>query len=338
MKMRKKNLYRLLLFLPLFSVFISCGGGEEKDVVAGTTKSAGETVIETGELAAVNSKAFVLPRYNRNFSDMKIIGVIEHGAIVSEGDSVMQLDPVDIQRYIIDRESRLETELAALEKMYVNQNIRRNEMDSQEKNEKASFELKKIELESSRFEPDKTKKIKELEFRQAEITLAKEQKRRKLLDIIDKNEIRIQEIRVERIRIEIQDAYDVIPQLTIRTPISGVFQIARNRRMRNTLLKIGDVVFPGSSMANVPDLRWMKVNTQVNETDFLKLEVGQKVNVRLDALPKAVFEGEVLYIGKLCRRKDDSSKQKVFDVEVQILEPDERLRPGMTVSCEFVGS
>ena len=86
----------------------------------------------------------------------------------------------------------------------------------------------------------------------------------------------------------------------------------------------------------MPELEFMKVNTQVNETDFLKLEVNQKVAVRLDALPKVVFEGEVAYIGKLCRLKETKSRQRVFDVEVRILEPDERLKPGMTVSCEFL--
>ena len=58
--------------------------------------------------------------------------------------------------------------------------------------------------------------------------------------------------------------------------------------------------------------------------------------VRLDALPKVAFDGKVTYIGKLCRQKERNSRQKVFDVEVEILKPDERLKPGMTVSCEFL--
>jgi hypothetical protein len=51
---------------------------------------------------------------------------------------------------------------------------------------------------------------------------------------------------------------------------------------------------------------------------------------------KVVFEGEIVYIGKLSRLKDQKSRQKVFDVEVKIIKPDERLKPGMTVSCEFL--
>jgi hypothetical protein len=91
-------------------------------------------------------------------------------------------------------------------------------------------------------------------------------------------------------------------------------------------------------MGNVPELKWMKVTTFINENDFLKLQVGQKVNVRLDALPELMFKGEIAYIGRLCRLREQNSKQKGFDVEVKILEPDERLKPGMTVSCEFLSN
>jgi HlyD family secretion protein len=31
-----------------------------------------------------------------------------------------------------------------------------------------------------------------------------------------------------------------------------------------------------------------------------------------------------------------NSRQKVFDVEVNVLKSDARLKPGMTVSCEFI--
>jgi hypothetical protein len=91
-------------------------------------------------------------------------------------------------------------------------------------------------------------------------------------------------------------------------------------------------------MGNVPELKWMKVNTFINETDYPKLYVGQKVTVRLDATPEIKFNGEVAYIGKLCRFREYNSKQKGFDVEVKMLEPDERLKPGMTVSCEFLAT
>lgn len=299
--------------------------------------SDGSTIIETGELAAINSISFVIPRYGRHWYQMKVIGLLNHGEIVKKGDSIAQLDPADINKFILDQESNLETQLAVLEKLYVEQENREQESESRIRNEIASFDLKKIELEASRFESERLRRIKELEFEQAKINLEKEKRIYELNKVINANDLKIQEIRVEQIRKEIENAKNLLPVLTLRTPVSGVFQIEFNRQgTTRSLYKIGDNIYAGNNLANVPELEFMKVNTQVNETDFLKIGVNQKVAVRLDALPKVVFEGEVAYIGKLCRLKDPKSRQRVFDVEVRILKPDERLKPGMTVSCEFI--
>lgn len=332
--MNKYILHRIFLLLLVFVFFISCGSNTN-DEEGKEGSSHGKTIIETGELAAVNSKAFVLSRYGRYWYEMKVIGILEHGSLVNAGDSIIQLDPTEIKKFIIDRESDLETQLATLEKMRVNQENKNSEYDSKIKNELASFELKKIELESSKFESERFQQIKQLQFQQAKITLEKEKKKLELNKIIDANDFKIQEIRVKQVENEIENAYSILPALTIRTPISGVFQIAWNHRA-NGLLKVGDNLYTGANMANVPELKYMKVNTYINENDFLKISIGQKVAVRLDAMPKIVFDGEIAYIGKLCHLKDNKSRQKVFDVEVNILKPDERLKPGMTVSCEFL--
>lgn len=331
--MKKYQLYKIFLLSLILSCSFACGnksGGKDE-----VENSDGKRIIETGELAAVNSKAFILQRYARYFYEMKIIGLLEHGSIVNEGDSIIQLDPTDIKKFIIDREGELETQKAALQKLIVDQDNKLNEIESTIKNETATYELKKIELEASRFESDKAKKIKELEFEQATINFNKVKRKLELNKIIDANDYKIQEIRVNRIQTEITQAEDILPQLVLRTPISGVFQVGINWRY-DLPFKVGDGAYPGMNMANVPELKWMKVNTFINENDFLKIHVGQKVAIRLDALPKVVFNGEISYMGRLCRLRDEKSRQKGFDVEVKILESDERLKPGMTVSCEFL--
>jgi biotin carboxyl carrier protein len=296
-------------------------------------------ILETGELAAVNNHALVLRRYGRYWYEMRIIGLLEHGSIVNPGDSIIQLDPTEIKRYIIDRESNLETEIASLEKLRVDQDNQINTLTSHVKNETAAFNLKKIEMESSRFETERMRKIKELEFEQAKIVLAKEEKKLELNKIIHYNNLKIQEIRVRQIKTEIDNAYQILPQLTLRAPVAGVFQIAHNWRT-GTLVKVGDNIYTGNNLANVPELAHMKVNACINENDFLKIRLGQKVAVRLDALSNLVFDGEISYIGKLCHLRDNNkkSRQKVFDVEVRMLKSDSRLKPGMTVSCEYLNN
>jgi len=136
----------------------------------------------------------------------------------------------------------------------------------------------------------------------------------------------------------VENARSIIPNLTLRAPVAGVLQLTTNWESGKPI-KVGDQIYTGNKMANIPELKYMKVNTSVNENDFLKLHTGQHVAVRLDALKDVVFDGEVSYIGKLCHwntYQNTKTRQKVFDVEVRILKPDERLKPGMTVSCTFL--
>lgn len=305
-----------------------------KETEVDTVNKRGERIVETGELAAVETRSFVLQRYGRYWYQMKIIGILKHGTIVKEGDSIIQLDGSDIRKFIVNKKTELETLNALIEKMKVDQSNKMQELESRLKSEEASFELRKLELESSRFESDRIKRIKELEFQQAKIQYDKVINQTKYARVIIQNDMKIQRIRQNQIVTELRQANDLLPQLTLRTPISGVFQVGSNWRSGQPF-RIGDEVYPGWSLGNVPNLTHMRVNTFVNEQDFQKIRVGQKVTVRLDAMPKLKFQGEITYIGKLCHPKDNKSRQKVFDVEVNILKPDERLKPGMTVSCEY---
>lgn len=333
--MRYKHTLRTLCSGLLILFFTACGS-DSKDPDS-LQKGSGRTIVETGELAAIESRSFVMQRYGRRWNNMKVIGILKHGTEVKAGDSIIQLDPTEINKYIIDREGDLETRQAAFEKLLVDQNNRVQDLASRLANEQAAFELKRLELQSTQFESDRIRQIKELEFKQAEINLNKVKRVIEHNKIIAASRLHAERINIDRMKEDIKSAYDLLPELTLRTPISGIFQIALNRRT-NELVKIGDEIYQGNPLASVPDLTWMKVNTTVNEVDFLRVKPGQKVIVRLDAMPEASFEGEVSYVGKLCYPKTQDSRQKVFDVEVNILKSDSRLKPGMTVSCEFIES
>ena len=334
--MKVKNInFQCTLFNMLVAALLLVSCGKISNWGANTEKSSsGTTIIETGTLEAVNNILFILPRYTMYWYQMRIIGFAENGAMVNEGDSIIQLDPVEVNKFIIERETNLETQLANLEKLQVNQSNQINDLEARIMNETATFNLKKIELESSRFDTERSQAIKQLEFKQAELNLAKEKRKLELARVIQANDTKIQNIRIRQLKNDIDHFYQIIPQLTVRSTVAGVFQRGRNPS-NGQPLTLGDNMYSGYSMGNVPELKWMKVNTFINENDFLKLTVGQSVTVRLDAMPELKFNAEVAYIGKLCRQKENNSKQKGFDVEVKILEPDERLKPGMTVSCEF---
>lgn len=295
-----------------------------------------QVITESGELVTADTKTFVMPRFGRYWGAFKIIGMLEHGTEVQAGDSIVQFDPSAVKQFIVDRETVLENERAQLNNILVNNEIEARRLDAQRKQQEADFNMRKLRMASAQFETEKNRHISELQFKQAEINFEKAKRNIEYAKVVAANNEKIQRIRVAQAESMVNMAYDVLPRLTIRTPISGIFQVASTRRGRGPMLKVGDEVRVGNSYGSVPDMTWMKVKTTVNEVDRSKVYVGMPVVVRMDALPEVSFPATVEKIGVLCRQYSNNDYRKVFDVTVKIDVSDQRLKPGMTASCEMI--
>ncbi|MBQ9202200.1 MAG: efflux RND transporter periplasmic adaptor subunit [Bacteroidales bacterium] len=327
---------RLILALAgLCLLTVSCKKTEapRNEVMRGDLR---QTLFETGELVTADTRTFVMPRFGRYWSNFKIIGMLEHGTEVTAGDSIIQLDPADVKQFIINQETRLETQKANLEKFLVNNAIQLKNLDNNLRSQEAAFNLTKLQMASSKFETEKNQRIRQLNFRQAEIRYEKVLRNIEYTKKLARYDEKIQRIQTSQIQSLVDMAYEVLPKLTIRTPINGIFQVGQTRRRNGVALKVGDEVRVGNSMGSVPDLTWMKVNTTVNEVDRTKIREGMPVVVRMDAMPDLKFGGIIEKIGILCHEYSYEDSRKVFDVVVRLNESDLRLKPGMTVSCEFV--
>lgn len=322
----------LLLLSGIYFIMPSCrdSSGDEYTVMSGSFR---QTVTETGELVAINASYISMPRINYIYGyNFKIIGLAEHGKNVTKGDSIVKVDPSSIYKYIIEKQESLENEHAAATKQGVQMENNLQDLRAQLKNEQAAFDLKKLEVERFRFESENKRKVKELEFRQAEIRLARVKRSLSVQPALDSLDKKIQIIRVIQRESELAAAKETLKQMLIRSPGDGIFQVEVNRRTGQTL-RVGDEIYLGAMIASIPDIKKMKVMTVINESDINKVKTGNKVIVRLDALPSVPFNGVISELSKICTEQDNG---KVFKVQVRISESDLRLKPGMTVSCEFV--
>ena len=328
------GLSMVLLYLLIILLSISCAGDKSGayTVMKGPFR---QSVTEAGELAAVNASNIMMPRIAYQYGyQFKIIGLAEHGKIVHKGDSIIKLDPSSIYRYIIDGEDKLENELAAAQKLSVQSEEKIQGLKAQMKNEQASFDLEKLELERSKFDTDIKKRIKELKFQQATIRLNNAKRKLELTYVMENYESQIQKIRVFQRKNDLKSAKENLKQLLIRSPLDGTFQVSLNIFTSNPQnWRIGDSPYQGQMIASIPDINKMKATTYINEAEFNKVKPGMKVIVRLDALPSVPFNGKIKEISKICFTRD---KEKVFNVVVEISETDLRLKPGMTVSCEYI--
>ena len=89
----------------------------------------------------------------------------------------------------------------------------------------------------------------------------------------------------------------------------------------------------GTAIMTVADLSDMIVKASINEVDVGKLKRGQRVEIGFDAIKGKVYQGEVRRISPSGTEEENLV---VYPVEVGILNPDERIRPGMTADLDIV--
>ena len=324
-----------IIWLAGFLFLMSCSKQNSQnkfEIQEGQFKAS---ITETGELQAINAISINMPSIGFKYGwKFKIIDLVDNGTIVKRGDQIAKIDQATIRKRIIDLETNYNLEQANLNKQIIEQNNQLRNLEITLNEENANFELKELEVATFKFESPQKRRIKELEFEQVKINKAKAIRNIKRQQIVKENQIKIQKLKVDQIKKDIDGAYIAIKKLDIISPINGIVQLKKNRRTKQNY-RIGDEIYLNQSFALVPDINFMKVRTYINELDYNKIKLGQKVDVRLDALPEVVFEGKLSTLGKLSKLKEKDSRIKVFDAEITIINNDERLKPGMTVSCQI---
>jgi len=115
----------------------------------------------------------------------------------------------------------------------------------------------------------------------------------------------------------------------IRAPVDGVV-VARNVDVGQT---VAASLQAPTLFTIAQDLTQMQVDTNVDEADVGRMQVGQRVTFTVDAFPARSFSGEVVQI-----RKAPQVVQNVvtYDVVVGVQNSDLKLLPGMTANVRIV--
>jgi len=146
---------------------------------------------------------------------------------------------------------------------------------------------------------------------------------------VKESELQVAEAQVSQYRAEIDQARVDLDYTVLRAPSDGVI-LAK-------LKEVGEIAVPGGfagsgdliRMANLDDLR---AEVDVNESDLSRVHQGQPAEVVPDAFPDRRYAARVVKLYPQVNRQKGTLK-----VEVGILEPDEHLRPDMSVRIHFLG-
>src|SRR5664279_1221049 len=243
-----------ILFLVLTSLSFSCNKGTN-EVFTVMSGSFRQSIKQAGELEAVKASFIPMPSIDWQYGyQFKIIGLADHGKIVHKGDSILKLDPTSVYKFIIEREDMLENELADAKKQVVQSENNIQELTAQLKTEQASYNLKKLEVDRSKFDSDVKKRIKELEFQQETIKLNKIKRNLDLKPKLDDYDRHIQRIKVVQRQNELNNAKEALKLFLLKSPLDGIFQVAVNEWTDNPQMwKVGDSPYQGLSLIHISE-------------------------------------------------------------------------------------
>lgn len=146
---------------------------------------------------------------------------------------------------------------------------------------------------------------------------------------------------VDQARAGLREARDQLAKTHIVAPMAG--------RITRLAVEEGEVAVPGTFsretglLLTVSDLSVIQVKVQVDETDVVRLQLGDSVEVSIDAFPDTVFTGKVTKVSDSAilpaggsAMSAQSDRAVDYEVEITLANPPGEVRPDLSATARIV--
>jgi HlyD family secretion protein len=236
---------------------------------------------------------------------------VREGDMVTKGDLLIQIDPAQYQSVVSRAEAFLQTSEANLLQVRTNRDQAKRQLDRANELRKANPNLISAEA-----------------VEQAQQTY----------DVAVAN-FAATGSQVDQARASLQEAKSNLSKTTLYAPISG--------RVTRLAVEEGEVAVPGTFsretglLMTIADLSVILAKVDVDETDVVRLQLGDSVAVSIDAFPDTSFVGRVTKISnsaKLASSAGGASQDRAVDFEVEVVleNPPTDIRPDLSATARIV--
>jgi len=337
--MRRKRLFigTIVLAAAVGIVAASRWTGEEQDSRTTAEVERGDfvaTVDATGKLEA--AVAFEIgPPSARDFWQYNLEWMIPEGTRVKKGDVIARFDTQELDDRLRTDRADLETTLQKKEKEERNLEVQLKSLNLDLV--KAEGDLKKLDVQAA--VPEDI--VSSIEIQQLELQRDLARRRLEFLrekvaferDLV-KSKLELLETKKVFHETKIRYNEETKEKFAVKAPTDGmVVYIPKHNGDR---WEVGEGVWMLAKILEIADISTLQVEVDVLEVDSAKIEVGQPVEVTVDAMPGSLIQTKVADLGRMVREKSVNDPSKVFDAILPLEGHSlEGLRPGMGVTVKI---
>jgi multidrug resistance efflux pump len=138
-------------------------------------------------------------------------------------------------------------------------------------------------------------------------------------------DVKAAQLEIDAAELALGEAQDALKDATLEAPFDGTVAMVD--------IGVGDVVSPGQPVVVLATLDQLQAKTKdLTELDVVRVKVGRRAVVTVDALPGDKFEGVV---SEIALQPGDYRGDVVYTVTIDLIRPDSPLRWGMTALVEI---
>lgn len=131
----------------------------------------------------------------------------------------------------------------------------------------------------------------------------------------------------DELKQELEDLRTQLENCVVKAPIGGI--------VTSLSVKTGDTYAEGEMMT-IQNCDSYTVSAQIDEYDISELELGMRVVIKTDATRDDELEGVISFISPTATTSNGSSTSATYEVTIDIITKDDRLKLGMTAKLNII--
>jgi multidrug efflux pump subunit AcrA (membrane-fusion protein) len=286
-------------------------------------------VSADGVLRAVRATPIVAPMEAGR--EQKVAFHAPDGSRVKAGDVVFTFDPYDAEREAADGRAEVSSADAQLRKTRAEGEKNRvaNTADRALANENARRAeeialtdegiFSRHELIESRLDREQSRKRAEATTRRADVG-----------ERLARADVSVGEVARSKAALKVRQAERALAALRATAPHDGLFVLARG--WNGELVTVGQSVWPGQPLGEIPDLSRLEARVWVLEADAGGLKPGLSASVSFDGRPGAAHVATVSKVEAVAKPRYQMSPVRYFETTLSLARTEVAwMRPGQNV-------